>query len=463
MHVLLEAGADVDCKDCRMLSPLDYAVERSLIEPIQVLGYASCSLSTLYRSQHPVLHDAIGITNPRRPDSAAETVVDLLVDLIVDRRQKLCDLAVRALPASELAYLYPCGDRGSYVLDEEASRLSSALLCHRIPVPSALIPGRERTTVYHQDWVPLRILEKFWKAGFRDIDGRDSSGLTPLMYMKPNLRLLTCNFPSDDTVDLYLECVKWYLNRGADFYARQDLDLLYERMGGNMPSRSRQLLSATSSHFIARNLGRILYDHIDYLESNHCAMRLNSSISGTSKRQLERIVLDNVPDDCTCACSIRGCEAFTSIIKASESSCRENRVFVFQRLASLWTWVEGICNSLKCSKCSEFLRLITFMELGLTHTCCDYVCVKGRYMFTEIGDQAEIDEIHDEEAADLQKLEELLEEFEAKRIELSLPFLGFLEEYWRPRMVEVLSEGDLDEEALTEIGVKVYKSNSDCL
>lgn len=456
MRILLEAGADVDCLDCVMLSPLNYAINRSLIEPIHVLGNADCSL--LDYSHSPISNDAIRIGEDCRGKQTliaeGKMVTDLVVDLVIDRRQRLRDLATRLLPISALTRFYPLGDHDSFLPDEKASRLFSALVHHGIPVLSALDPGRHRTTVYHQIDVSSRVAERLWKGGFRDIDGRDCFGLTPLMYMRTGAH-------TKHSANIKLECVAWFLNKGADLYAKQDLDLYFEREERNMRSGSRQLLSATSLQFLARGLGFSLGENLIYVSTwDEHDMPLGMILSEISRRVFEQVLMDNVSDDCECACSNGGCKALTLITKSYILRLGKN--YRSQQLASLWADIMDICNPLKCS---EFMRLITFEELGLTHTCCHHEHRRNREwewefsVFSRIGDQAEIDEIQDVEAADLRKLEELLEEFEARRTELDLPFLDFLREYWRPRMEEVLHQGDLDKEALREIGVTVYESD----
>ena len=449
LYLLLEAGADVDCRDSLLNSPLEYAIDRSLTEPLNALGHADCSLFEDFDDGRSlVLLRAIRIEIREPGNAAAERVVDVLTDLVIQRRRRLCDLAIRTLPASELAYFYPHGDHNSYLVDESALRLSSALEHHGIPIPSALDPGRDRVTVYHQIEGSSRVAERLWRAGFRDIDVRDSLGLTPLMVIF--LPLLGV----EHSINHYLECVAWFLNKGADINAKQDLTLYCEYTGRQGPSGSRLWLSATSLQFVAFDVGWAFGRCIYELDESY---RL--SLSEISKRVFEQIVTDNVPDGCVCACSIRGCKAFTSIIKGSLSYWGHGHGDLVLDMVGLWTILEDICDLLGKS---EFLRCTTFEALGLTHTCCGWDGLEDSWVFSKIGDQSEIDEIHDVEAADLQMLEELLEEFEAKRIELDLPFSDFLKEYWQPRMKKIRNEGDLNKEALREIGVRIYESESDC-
>lgn len=453
IDLLLQAGADVNSRDHYKLSPLDYAVQRSLTEPTSSLVNATCSLLDYnLTTHHSTLAIAVvkEIDEPRKQTSnaAAKEIVDLLVNSVIYRRKKLCDLAICTLPASKITHFFPYWDHDSYLLDESASQLFSLLLSYDITVPSVLNPGSYRATVYHHIKNSTRVAEMLWKGGFRDIDGKDSLGLTPLMTMACS------DFYFEDPTNSLLECVAWFLDKGVDFQAKQDLDLYYEDKERRGDMGSGQLFSATSMHFVASSLGCKLRS-FPFKEQK----TWGTSMFEISKTVFERVIMDQNSDDCICACSFVGCNGFT-LLTRSDTLDQEWKSS-FSKWADLWDFLEDSCDPLKSS---EFLRMMTFERLELTHTCCCCEGIWGRIsylQFFRISDQAEIDEIHDEEAADLQKLEELLEEFEAKRIQLDLPFLDFLKLYWAPRMDEVLDEGKVDEEALRAIGVKVHEPGSE--
>ena len=426
MDLLLQAGANTDCEDHFYQTPISYAIEMSLIEPMRLLALADCSI--LDMKEHLLLARAVDIELSTHLDrgqsTAAEAVVNLLVDMIANRRQRLYDLASSTLPDSDLDRL--CHD--SYLPDDNAPRLYSALVRHGTAVPLALHPRQYRSTVFHQIGPSLRVAERLWNAGFRDINGRDSFGLTPLMSSRAH------HFCSPDDVNLILEYAAWLVEKGADFYAKQDLTL-YEHYRPEC-----QLLSATALHFVAYELGLNLKRMVT---CNRLEKWAEESFSEPSKETLQRILMDMDSDSCTCACSISGCSPLTVFNK--------NYITLYPAvyILDLWPILENFCDP---SKISEFLRIMTFKELDITHTCC-----QKDFHGWETKDKAEIDEIHDEEAENLQKLEELLEEFEAKRKELDIPFGDFITKYWQPRMKEVLQEGTLDEDALREIGVEVYE------
>ena len=432
MDLLLQAGADVDSQDLSGRSPLVYAVDMSLVEPIRLLDRADCSL--LDGSAQLLLGRAVGIEIGahlyRKQVTPAEIVVNLLVDMIAERRQRLYVLAKSALPISDLDRLCP----ESYLPDESASQVYSALRRHGTAVPLALDTGNYRCALFHQIGDSARVAERLWKAGCRSIDARGFMGLTPLMSLRFH------RFCHPVEIDFMLESVEWLVKKGADLYAKQDLTLYCEHTGVEYRSES-QLLSATALHFVACNigsaLGRVSWNRLKNWEKE--------KLFESSKEMLQRILLDNDSDPCMCACSISGCTTFTVFTKGYIRYCSTE-----VSLVDLWPFVKDFCDPLKIS---EFLRIMTFEELDITHTCCRKYAGE---IFWRIKDKVEIDEIRDEEAEDLQKLEELLEEFESKMKELGIPFEDFIKEYWQPRMNEVRNEGTLDEDALREIGVEVY-------
>lgn len=90
------------------------------------------------------------------------------------------------------------------------------------------------------------------------------------------------------------------------------------------------------------------------------------------------------------------------------------------------------------------LRACTFEMLPLRHTCCD----KGRRRC----DDEEISEIWEEDQTDINRLEDLMDEFEKKLGEMDCGLAEFYRDYWIERMNEVLHQ--MDEQTLTATEVK---------
>ena len=484
MDILLEAGADPECVDQAGSVPLQYAVKRLLVDPIRKLGKAKCSLrqkeriSAYETSQEkkvkgliiePVDHQWGFLWEPGKhldePESAAVLVFDTLLDLLVNWRKELCDRARQTIPLPEIARYLPHSCGGTHVIDETASRLAFEIESRGIYLPPYLHPGKDQITGYHFFAGYPKIAEKLWKAGFHDINGKDSIGRTPLMVRTLDHPFTQWRELSEDHCSFiqWLEFITWMQDKDADLYARQDVAFIKRQWGTKLP-QDWQLLDASTICFVAWRLGTAfalqqlnpnLSLHIR-TQTELFPILLRETPTENTAQTLRRILMDCTMDDCTCFCSESGCTVRSLIDRSytnqkwGEDLYRRTRDFgeTFMRLARLTDADPAI-------GISEALRLLTFQELGLKHTCCSQVYVDDRCclsMFFRLKDQAEINEFRDEDSAGLSHLEELLTEFEMKMNELDSPFPDFLMDYWVPRMEQVLdgSEGSSDIEELDE-------------
>ena len=97
------------------------------------------------------------------------------------------------------------------------------------------------------------------------------------------------------------------------------------------------------------------------------------------------------------------------------------------------------------------LRILTFEELGIRHTCHDVAIIGYSY-----SDQ-DIDDLHNEEEELIASLDLLCNEFEAAYASSKDPsFYNFYKGYWTDRMNEGKEERDHDYvKEIEEIGVVV--------
>ncbi|KAL8788613.1 MAG: hypothetical protein Q9195_007208 [Heterodermia aff. obscurata] len=467
--ILIEAGADVDFVGYSGgMSFLDLVLEAGSVELLRILGEADYSfVEESNSSQWDCLRN-IGCycresapNNPRRIlcELSAEKMMmaQLLVNFIAKRRQRLCDLAFEKVPGSVLAPLLPMKADEPYIVDEKASELVLELTSRGITVPLPLNPGEKGQTGYHAIGGRPELAEILWKAGFRDVNGRDSFNMTPLSY---------CH------LEYLLRFIGWCSGKG--FVLNLDVEQDRAWYGGNADKldefRPGQTLATKSIYGKLVELGgrKELYTSprrifVDYLVS-----------SEADRRIAQKIFAANSTDGCKCACSTSGCTTRTFLFKGFDyvRGRSASSVLTTCDLMELYSDLKDVCNTLDAA---EYLRLITFEKLELTHTCCRprlasfsehpliyhwglRVAPNRVFRLSRAMGRSEIEEIRDEEAADLQKLAELLAEFEAKVVELDLSIPDFISRYWEPRMEQVLreNEGSLDMEALREMGVKVY-------
>ena len=223
IRILIDAGADTECIDQENMLPLQYAIERLLVDPIRILGEANCSLrqrgqisayeevrkrSIIEQLDHQWGFLELSELCYKEPERVV-LVLDTFLDLIVNRRMRLYDLVRQTFPLSEIARWFSHSNDGTHVIDETASRLAFELESRGIHVPPHLHPGKDQITSYHYFAGYPKFAERLWNAGFRDVNGRDSLGRTPLMLS-----------PKNAGQRKWLEFVTWILSKGADLYAR---------------------------------------------------------------------------------------------------------------------------------------------------------------------------------------------------------------------------------------------------
>lgn len=484
IDILLEAGADVDRVDSDGLPPIVYACQRSLIEAVWRLGNVECALyppdMPWFFQWHSVLQSAMREEVTFYPQylnitvEARQNVVDCVIELVADRRKRLQARATAFLSSEATDRLNISKHR---VLDEYAASTMSALRDHNIFIPHALLPGSRRTTVYHIPCLTIRTARRLWKAGFRDVDGFDHRGRTPLMIRR---------FFNQINLSTELELIAWFQSKGADLHRAQRHNI---RGIGFKPKKNDVCTlgsksSVTAVYWIAKNIGQTIKDFL-WENINHRLSYVGPSwtlshlaeerqhqlwqsfsqlmnISDVAKQVLVQILTDPIRDDCNCACSTEGCQLLITILKIfrQDTNCPVGRMMKMQISIVLADLIESSSSPSSPTFFSQLIRSLTFEELDLTHTCCthflDHILPPPNNPNSHEDD---IHEIHDEERHLLHQLEELLLEFEMKKSELGGSTKGFLQGYWRVRMDEILSEKPArncwDERELRRVGVYI--------
>ncbi|KAL9122532.1 MAG: hypothetical protein Q9187_000914 [Circinaria calcarea] len=481
IKILIEAGVNVDQKDHSGRSPIVYACLASDLEALGLLGQADCALHTDNAFNNP-LRSAIDMYE--HPHGAVEQVVGAVTALLANRRQRLQALLCTYLHLDKLDQFHLSQDQ---ILDGYAVAAFQYLTDHEITVPAALCPGTFRASVYHTPGLDWRTSESLWNAGFRDVDGFNDRGLTPLMSQWIN------GFESFET---YIELMLWFVAKGARIRTKQIKRILDQN--SEIHGRDYSLLSemgTTALHWIAMHISLMINREISHRSSKLDLRTLweqfssqVSNFSETAKHFLESLFTDQTQDRCHCSCSQQGCRPSTIALKSPLynnllevlsidplcNTClgkpydfqhnlrRGSHDFLHHQVRSevrrVWistflTQVIGTSEEVSPQLFMDLVRLLTFEELDLTHTCCRV----SNNSIQEPLDITDIHEIHDEETVLLTKLEALVLEFQEKKSELNVSIIEFLEGYWETRMKEVLKEpGYLNEEELQRIGVVVH-------
>jgi hypothetical protein len=423
LSILLNAGAVVSTEDAYGSSSLAYACYSQCEESIQLLLDHDSGLGCNNEPNH-CLSYICQIDNSRLRHS--------FISALVNRRERLRKFAALVLPEEESSRF---DLNSAHLVDAQAADVTNAIVGLRISVESALLPSPilEQTTVYHTRNLNVSMADMLFEAGFRDIEGTNGDGLTPLLFHTMYLRQ-----PLAELVSL----IKWFILKGGDIYK--------ENPGG------------TALHNLGQIIGRESFEAHEASPYKR-PTRIQNLYLTLGEEQQKTIVdclTDEYEDSCTCACSKSGCRAISSTTKGSGEiwkpwrrwNCEPTRGISLRTPDGLLLVDNYTADFLeperrRCPWLPHYiLRVMTFHTLGLTHTCHDS---NPHWMLSHSRlSEEDISEIHSEERFMIQQLESLMAEFDAKLSEVGGTLTSFVKEHWMPRMEEVLNTKDegLDEE-----------------
>lgn len=442
IRVLLKYGATVNVTDRKGWTPVDHVIERLALQSLDLFEKAGCALFTRLRLQSAINRDWDYERTPRN-DPRKTNVLNIKIKEEANRRRKLQSLLDHSLPECVLRGLAISKDR---LLDQQASAAKAALKRHNVSIPPWLQTEYDSGTVYHYDFLTVKVLDILWGAGFRDVNELDRAGRTPLMTMK---------FDRVNSEEA-LEIIAWFENKGVDI--DEQIHHLHQISGIQVGSRWRDAYTI-ADHAVVHYLCCSSPVNLNTFRDSDF-----SRLSKDSQVCLRRIVSSEIQDACQCACSSAGCQALHMIFKGL---CGYARIDIERVMAGVWYEVLSFIDShskISNETVSEIVRFWTFEVLGLTHTCCrkralDSVEDDLEYEFILMPlEREKIQKNHKKERKDLKLLKNLMVEFKERREQLGYPLIReFMKGYWWSRMKEVLSERKrTDFNKIREMGVVVH-------
>lgn len=463
LDLMLAAGfeAVIDRKDNFGYTPAAYAGACNNLAALQLLLDADCALS-IEDGDDDILDIAL-------EDCWNGEILHVLIDAFADRRRRLCELAFDNLTPAVLRKL---NLQNHTVLDEHAYSVRRALKRSGICIPSALEVPKTRTTIYHKEWSSqVHQLDKLYEAGFRDIDGLNQDGWTPL----------ACVHNPGGWAQGSHAFRLWLLKKGAKLTRR-----LPDCSKANIQDQLAITPWTTPAHISGLKLGhglasRLWYDMKEqfFVGNQNGAIDAFWDLVHDERRLMATVSARRIFDDCRCACSTSGCTPAITIMKCfwrwlqfhlshlslgdppePKTSFWQGSLDALQR--SLVEKVASVGEKeqvVSVELALELLRLITFEKLQLTHTCCR----DGKYYYppASVPDDGEIDEIQEEERYGIAQLEDLVAELCLEFTKRREPLRTFLDGYWTRRMEEVLAESNSSDEEeirqIEEFGVRVER------
>jgi hypothetical protein len=308
LEYLIKSGANLNVQDHYRRRPIHLALAFKSLTAVNLLLQADCALETAWGTS--LLQDALELSCPLR-----DTIVDAVVEALIDRHQRFLSHARVVLTETELSNL---GVSQFNMSAKQVSGIKDAMLSHGFEAPPALELDNEG--VY--DTVDLHgcarmtteIAERLWQAGFKDIHYLDSNGLTPLLQ-------------------------SWLIEKGADEFGRR-----------SDPAWSGLHMYAS----------RIAYPGA-YFQNN--ADKVHADMRYLKRLQDEPSVTH---DECSCLCSSGGCTPTSILMKERSDS------WLFDRKIMYKFWLQKTAPSPTILKqySEDCVRLLVFESIGLEHVCC---------------------------------------------------------------------------------------------
>ncbi|KAJ0164255.1 hypothetical protein CTA2_1429 [Colletotrichum tanaceti] len=347
---------------------------------------------------------------------ASDRARHLVIDDLVLRRRRLKDAALARLSPEQIDLM---NLDGPSILDRHTNKVLDLLENDGHDVPFGLNTRTHQRipTIYHSiALVPdeSHLADVFYSRGFHEVDTPDARGFTPLM-------------------------ISW--NTGFIIWLVEHEASLASLVPGTVEGY-------TAAHEVLSYQRRPQ----QYQDKGH------SQIMAAT-----RSAISEAPylDACRCRCSLHGCHPYSMLFKGTQWSMQEELEsedigtamtvldnFLVYMTGSLAALEGGDRGMIPRDLVSTWLRGCTFATLPLRHTCCN----NGRARH----DEEEVEEILEEDAAELRRLETLLVEFEEAIDDSGSPLTEFLQTYWKDKMTSVLR--DINEQRLTERDVEGARS-----
>ncbi|KAJ0423612.1 hypothetical protein BJY00DRAFT_38740 [Aspergillus carlsbadensis] len=354
----------------------------------------------------------IGATHLRKCISV--DIWAIVAGCFITRRKTLLRLGLTVLPRHAQQRL---GLQKDLLPDQSAHEVYAELEAVGADIDQTLRPCDKRPIFHHA--LQIHQMESLYEAGFRDINAVNEDGYTPMLCLPEAPEIFV------DHSSYVFDRALWFFVKGASPYLLQ----------GNSHTTPKHILSANIAYAL-------------YTGPLHDSWSNTSEARTSHQDLLRQVCTTDCRDKCHCYCSIAGCSSLSMALRQVLSNVwYRKRTFRCQReikfLKKITTELQGISGVSQ-----EVIRLLTFTDLELTHTCCQAKhwiplrpckCSTSFGMLFQAFDKDEAIEIHDEERILLADFEDLVEQLNADYTSSSVSLWEFLETRWSQRIMDYLS------------------------
>ena len=423
LKMLIEFGAELGHADRHGDQPLRWAIRKRNVVCMRMLIQAGCPMDDFVE----LLDEALHACNSKRSHVAPAYMANLLITGFKGRRQVLKDIATSNIPA---IYHDQLGLNNCVTLDDKAYIVAQRLETVDIVLPQACRLPSTGYTAYHGvggQFFDVGIAQTLRDAGFHDLIRTDDQDLSPF----DNIMCSMSHWHLDPEYSRrQVELAVWLLSHGErNFILGRRLQLLKH---------------AARLGCVVRSCFEIVGSVQLMPEIHHV---LDSWLNLRARAYLEVLLDTRAKDSCRCHCSLQGCSGLNVIIQrlsrfrprtlpCSESYDIRHTSFAKHMSTHFLTLLEtalGSDNQLWPSLAPQIIRAQIFEDSDVRHTCCKQTCETGkggiRYLRPSIRtckSEEEVDELHDEDAEAIGRVEALIPVVEEAYQTTSLSLAEFL-------------------------------------
>lgn len=356
------------------------------------------------------------------PGSMSEQMEDILIQDLISKGGVLL-MHAKALPPHVQVKLEL---QNGQLPDRKAQCIVLELESRGIPIDPWFKHYNEKPVFCEKDLQPDQ-MERLFQAGFRDVDGPDSHGYTPLMQPRHH-------YSSFDNLRITIERTRWLIDKGAS------LDVICE--SNKLPARNLVILNTVA--VMLRFSAGSPYDRDPPAEDWDTKLAEICSLFTSHRSFLEQILGSESSNEVQCFCSVPKSSLLSMALffatNIAFSQWFENKTSTTVR-KSLGTVYEAFLTKMQIGPrtADDIIRLLTFTDLELTHTCYR---IEINWFVSALNpfDEEDALEIHDEERHMIEELESLVVEFQSEYETLGIPLWEYIQRHWCDRMSDYLEK-----------------------
>ncbi|OJI98805.1 hypothetical protein ASPVEDRAFT_80437 [Aspergillus versicolor CBS 583.65] len=354
------------------------------------------------------------------PMSKSKPMEDILIQDLVSKGKHLLMLAKSLPPHVQLKLELQNG----HLPDRKAQCIVLELESRGIPIDPWFRYYNTHPVFCEFELRPDQ-MERLYQAGFRDVDAPDSHGYTPLMQAN------THGF-SLYSIQNALERIPWLVNKGAS------LDAVCQSNGISARSLVIFNIVTATMRFLTGYYGNSPADNWDTRLAELCSLLTMKSFL------FQQLLGSKSTNEAQCFCSVPNGSlsmflCFATNIALYVMFRTETNTTVRKSLSTLY---EAFLTKLQIEPRTSYdiIRLLTFTDLGLTHTCWHIGGKDWRTTTLDPFDEKEATEIRDEERYTIEELEDLVVELQREYNALEIPLWEYIQKHWCDRMSDYLEK-----------------------